>query len=81
MSKNTEQDVLSSVEEALEIPSGSVGLGTVAEDLEGWDSIGHLSILMALDKLFEGKVAAISEIAEADYVPKILDALRKDSLI
>ena len=81
MKKNTEQDVLSSIEQALEIPSKSVGLDAIAEDVEGWDSIGHLSILMALDKLFEGKVAGISEIGEADSIPKILNALRKHSLI
>lgn len=81
MSKNTEQDVLSTIETALEIPSGSVALDAIADNVEGWDSIGHLSVLMALDKLFDGKVANINEIAEAYSVPKILEALRKHSLI
>ena len=81
MTKKNEQDVLNTIEVALEISSGSVALDTIADNVEGWDSIGHLSILMALDKLFEGKVANINEIAEANSVPKILEALRKHSLI
>ena len=81
MMKNTEQDVIDAIEKALEIPSGSVDMEAIAESIEGWDSIGHLSILVALDELFEGKVAGISEVAEANTVPKIMEALRGHSLL
>jgi len=81
MKKYTEQDVLDVIEKALEAPSGTINLDTVAESVEAWDSIGHLSVLTALDSFFEGKVAGISEMSEADSIPKILDAFRKHSLI
>ena len=81
MTQNTEQDVLSTIETALEIPSGTIQLDTDAESIEAWDSIGHLSILTALDMLFEGKIAEINEIGEANSIPKILEALKKHSLI
>jgi acyl carrier protein len=81
MSKNTEQDVLSVIEKSLEVPSGTIDLDTVAESMEEWDSIGHLGILTALDSFFEGGIANVSEIGEATSIPKILDALRKHSLI
>ena len=74
-------DIVTTIEKALEIPSGSVGLDAESEDVEGWDSLGHLSILTALDELFEGKVVEISEIATATSVPKILTVLRNHSLI
>lgn len=77
----TENDVLRAIEVAIEVSSGSVDLETEAEDVENWDSLGHLSILTALDVLFEGKVADIAEIATATSVPKILAALREHSLI
>ena len=81
MTKITDDDVLRTLERALEITSGSLGSATLAENVEGWDSMGHLSILVALDKLFKGKVADISELAEANSVTKILVALRQHSLI
>ena len=81
MEKISEQGVLCAIENALELDSGSVGLGATAKDLEGWDSLGHLSILAALDLLFGGKVTEIREIITADSVPKILVALRQHSLL
>ena len=81
MGKFSEQDVLSAIESALELDSRSIDMEAVSEDVEGWDSLGHLSILAALDSLFEGRVTEIDEIAAADSVPKILVALRQHSLL
>jgi len=81
MGKFSEQDVLSAIESALELDSRSKDTEAVSEDVEGWDSLGHLSILAALDLLFEGRVTEIDEIATADSVPKILVALRQHSLL
>ena len=81
MGKFSEQDVLSAIESALELDSRSIDTEAVSEDVEGWDSLGHLSILAALDLLFEGRVTEIDEIATADSVPKILVALRQHSLL
>ena len=81
MRKFSEQDVLSAIERALELDSRSIDMEAVSENVEGWDSLGHLSILAALDSLFEGRVTEIGEIATADSVPKILVALRRHSLL
>ena len=81
MGKFSEQDVLSAIESALELDSRSIDTEAVSEDVEGWDSLGHLSILAALDSLFEGRVTEIGEIVTADSVPKILVALRQHSLL
>jgi len=81
MGKFSEQDVLSAIESALELDSRSIDTEAVSKDVEGWDSLGHLSILAALDSLFEGRVTEIGEIVTADSVPKILVALRQHSLL
>ena len=81
MGKFSEQDVLTAIESALELDSRSINMEAVSEDVKGWDSLGHLSILAALDSLFEGRVTEIDEIATADSVPKILVALRQHSLL
>ena len=81
MKKNIEQEVIDIIEEVLEVSSGTISFDTVAESIEEWDSLGHLGILTALNDLFEGRVADISEVAEATSVPKILDILKKYSLL
>ena len=50
-------------------------------DIEEWDSFGHLGILVALDKKFDGKVASISEMASATTVKKMIDLLISNKLI
>jgi acyl carrier protein len=60
---------------------GQLSETTRAEELDVWDSLGQLSILVALDKLFDGKIANINEMAEANSMPKILNILRQHSLL
>lgn len=77
----SEVDVLHAIEHALELPPGSLMPDAKAEDVEAWDSLGQLSILLALDKLFPGKVVDNPAMAAATSVPQVLDALRRQSLI
>lgn len=81
MSKVSPADVIATIENALEIESGLLTEISCADDFDKWDSLGLLGMLVALDKLFDGKVAAITEMSGADSIPKIFSALRKHSLI
>jgi hypothetical protein len=81
MSTILQSDVITVIENALEIKSGLLGPNTQAEEIASWDSLGQLSILVALDKLFEGKIASITDMAEADSMPKILSILKQHSLL
>jgi acyl carrier protein len=81
MSKITQPEVIEIMEKALEMKSGLLNETTRSEEVENWDSLGQLSILVALDKLFDGKIANLTQMAEADSMPKILDILKQHSLI
>ncbi len=81
MSKISQSEVIAVIEKALETKPGLLSENTRAEEVEMWDSVGQLSILVALDKLFEGKIANINEMAEADSMPKILNILKQHSLL
>ena len=81
MSTLSQFEVIAAIEEALEINPGSLSENTRAEEVATWDSVGQLSILVALDKCFSGKIANITEMAEADSVPKILATLKQHGLI
>ena len=77
----TKEKLLKSIQVALDMTEGSITLESSSENTEGWDSLGQLSILQQLDKLFEGKIAAIEEMASADSVGDIMTLLQKHSLI
>jgi len=81
MSNISKSDVISAIETVLELDSGTLNEESRADEFEEWDSLGILGVLVALDKLFDGKVGKISEMATADSIAKILTALRKNSLI
>ncbi len=81
MSNILQSDVISTIEMALELQSGVLTKESRADEFEEWDSLGLLGILVALDKLFDGKVGKISEMAVAESVEQILIALRQHSLM
>jgi acyl carrier protein len=79
---NTEQsEIMEIMEKALNLSAGFLKENSSSETISDWDSLGQLSILVALDKKFEGKISSISEMADADSVPKILKILKENSII
>ena len=81
MSKISQADVIAAIENVLEIQPGALTPFTSAEEVEGWDSMGQLNILVALDELYCGKIASISDLAEADSVTKIIEILRQHKML
>ena len=81
MKKVSEQDVLQTIQKALDLKNQKITAGSTMQNVERWDSLGHLSVLTSLDQLFEGRVAPIREIAGADSVEKILTILRTNELL
>ena len=77
----TKEEVISTMESALELEKGSLSLDTYMGGIEQWDSLGHLSILSALDVLFDGLVAPIATISQAKSVSDILNILIENKLI
>jgi acyl carrier protein len=80
MLKNCQSTVMEIIEIALELKPGVLKENSSSEKMDEWDSLGQLSILVALDKYFKGQISGISEMAEADSVQKILTILKGKSL-
>jgi len=76
-----EKDVLIAIQEALGLGEGQLTIDSTTKDIKEWDSIGHLGVLTKLDKLFDGNVAGIQELADASSLPQILGILKDHSLI
>ncbi|MDC0042975.1 hypothetical protein OAJ10_04375 [Paracoccaceae bacterium] len=74
-------ELIQLIENVLELESGSLNERSEAEQVDAWDSLGHLSILVALDSRCDGKVASISEMATAYSVQSIIQLLVANSLL
>ena len=73
--------VIATIERALGLQKGSLGESSSSAEYNSWDSLGQVDIILALDGLFDGKVNAIPEMADANSVPKIIDVLIRHLLL
>ena len=81
MAKISEREILEVIQNALNLNEKVLTVDSDIENVEEWDSLGHLGILAALDKFFNGKVGSIKEIATARSVREILQILKENSLM
>ena len=80
MAKLTQDEVLSAIAVALELPPETITVDASSASVEEWDSIGHLGVLTQLDKMAEGDAAGLQELATATSVEAILRVLRENDL-
>ena len=76
----TTKEILETVKIALEldrIPS----MEDSVDSLEEWDSLGHLSMLVALDKKLNGKAAKLQELGSCQSINQLISILKKNKLI
>ena len=79
-----ESDILTIISKALDDGSGVkiiVSIEDSMDTISEWDSLGHLSILSALDQNLEGKVSQITDISDCTSVSKLIDTLKANNLI
>ena len=74
-----EEEIIGIIAKSLEV--GEINIKSSVENTEEWDSLGHLSILVSLDKRFNGEVAGIKKMANIDSVKSILNVLKNNNLI
>ena len=80
-SNPSKANVLGCIEKALGLPLGSLGETSNSTEMNNWNSLGQVDIIMALDILFGGKLNMISEMADDNSVPDILDILKRHLLL
>ncbi len=77
----TKKQVISCISKALKVPNSKININSSDKDFERWDSLGHLEILMSLDKTLKGKAIKIEDLAQAHSVKKIFSVLKKNKLL
>ena len=74
-----EKELIEIIETALELKKGTIISGD--EDWHSlWDSLGHLSILIKLDQVLEGKCSKINALSKATSITSIKEVLKENNL-
>ena len=74
-----EKEIIKLVCNALEADSSEVSIETTSYDIDEWDSLGHLSILQALDEKYNDVTERVPELASVMNVKEIVDLVISDS--
>lgn len=69
------------IEESITIDKVDINEKTSTENTEGWDSLGHITLLSALDEETEGKSADIPDLAQVSTVGDLIKCLQKNNLL
>ena len=81
MAKLSEDDVIKIIKDSFVEKNIELTVNSSATDVENWDSLAQINIILALDKVFDGKIAGLSEMATANSVTKILTLLKENGLV
>jgi len=73
-----ETQVISEIAIALEIDKRSISIETDNSDIPEWDSLGHISILVRLDLIFNDISERVPDIAAAASVREIVKLITND---
>ncbi|MDC1158791.1 hypothetical protein OAT08_04420 [Pelagibacteraceae bacterium] len=66
---------------ALKVPKKKINMKLKVGDIEEWDSLGHLEILMKIDKETKGKASKIKNLSSSESVENIFESLKKNNLL
>jgi len=73
-----ENKVISIIGDVLCIDDNLITINSSSENIEEWDSLAHLGVLVALDKWLNGQAGKISGLATATSVKEIVALLNKN---
>ncbi|MDC0420386.1 hypothetical protein OAM40_00365 [Gammaproteobacteria bacterium] len=76
----TKEDLCSLIKNALDADD-EIDMNSSSDNIPEWDSLGHLSVLTALDDATGGKASSLSDLSEATSVTKIVNILESNEII
>jgi len=73
--------LISLIAESLEVDEADIDENASNKTIEEWDSLGHLSILSALDDLTDGKASELNGLADSLSLNDLIKTLSAAGLI
>ena len=69
------------LEESLTIDKSEITDETSTENVPGWDSLGHITLLSELDDKTDGKTSDLPELANVSSVKSLVKILKDNNLL
>tara|TARA_Y100000741_G_scaffold18716_1_gene14122 strand:- start:1582 stop:1833 length:252 start_codon:yes stop_codon:yes gene_type:complete len=69
------------IAESLDVEIDIINETSSSESIDEWDSLGHLSILSALDEVTNGKASEVEELAAALKIEDLIKILSNAGLL
>ena len=76
----TKEDLCLLIKNALDADD-EIDMNSSSDNIPEWDSLGHLSILTALDQAVDGRASSLSELSDATSVTEIINILESQEII
>ena len=74
-------ELIEKVEGALDLDAGSISIESSSENVEDWDSLGHITILGELDDATGGATADIVDLTQATSIAEIVQIMTDNGLL
>ena len=73
-----EMQVISEIARALEVDASLISINTINSDVDEWDSLGQISILVRLDLIFNNISERVPTLASVSSVKEIVKLIAID---
>ena len=74
-------ELFEKIADALEEDPGAITLESSSENIEGWDSLGHITILGMLNDATDGASADLVDLTQATSVGEIVKILSDNGIL
>jgi|TARA_B110000305_G_scaffold53294_1_gene58575 acyl carrier protein len=76
----TKDELFLLIKDALDADN-EIDINASADNIPEWDSLGHLSVLTALDDATDGKASSLTDLSDATSVTEIVNILEAQEII
>ena len=76
----TKDELFLLIKDALDADN-EIDINASADNIPEWDSLGHLSVLTALDDATDGKASSLTDLSNATSVTEIVNILEAQEII
>ena len=73
-----ETQIISEIARALEVDESFISINTINSDVDEWDSLGQISILVRLDLIFNNISERVPALASVSSVKEIVKLIATD---
>jgi acyl carrier protein len=75
------EELLKHIAKALEVNESEITIESSSQTVDVWDSLGHITILSAIDDLTNGASAELADLTQVSSVKEIVKVLSENGLL